>query len=206
MHVLFLWDIKKDATITNAFQQVSKEFNRKPNKIWLDKGSEFYNKSWLEKNAVEMYSTHNEGKSVAAERFIRTLKNKVYKYMTSISKNMYIDKLDDVVNKYNNTYHSTIKMKPVDVKSNTYINFSKKVNETDPKFKLVIVLEYQNTKNFLQKFTLEIGQKKILWLKKVKNTVPWAYVINDLNGEEAVGTFLQKRIEKDNQKRLELKK
>ena len=76
-------------------------------------------KSWLEKNDIEMYSTHNEGKSVIAERFIRTLKNKIYKYMTSISKNVYIDKLDDIVNKYNNAYHSTIKLKPVDVKSNT---------------------------------------------------------------------------------------
>ena len=76
-------------------------------------------KSWLEKNDIGMYSTHNEGKSVVAERFIRTLKNKIYKYMTSVSKNIYIDKLDDIVNKYNNTYHSTIKLKPVDVKSNT---------------------------------------------------------------------------------------
>ena len=75
-----------------------------------------------------MYSTHNEGKYVVAERFIRTLKNKIYKYMTSISKNVYIDKLDDIVNKYNNTYHSTIKMKPVDVKSSTYIDSSKEIN------------------------------------------------------------------------------
>ena len=66
-----------------------------------------------------MYSIHNEGKSVVAERFIRTLKTKIYKYMTSISKNVYIDKLDDIVNKYNNTYNRTIKMKPVDVKDNT---------------------------------------------------------------------------------------
>ena len=72
-----------------------------------------------------MYSIHNEGKSVVAERFIRTLKNKIYKYMTSISKNVYIDKLDDIVNKYNNTYHRTIKMKPVDVKDSTYIGFKK---------------------------------------------------------------------------------
>ena len=72
-------------------------------------------KSWLEKNDIEMYSTHNEGKSVVAERFIRTLKNKLYKYMTSVSKNVYIDKLDYIVDKYNNTYHSTLKMKPVDV-------------------------------------------------------------------------------------------
>ena len=108
-------------------------------KIWVDKGSEFYNrsmKSWLGKNDIEMYLTHNEGKSVAAERFIRTLKNKIYKYTTSISKNVYIDKLDDIVNKYNNTYHSTIKMKSVDVKSNTYINSSKEINDKDPKFKI----------------------------------------------------------------------
>ena len=74
-------------------------------------------KSWPEKNKIEIYSTHHEGKSVVAERFIRTLKNKIYKFMTSISKNVYIDILDDIINKYNNTYHRTIKMKPVDVKS-----------------------------------------------------------------------------------------
>ena len=76
-----------------------------------------------------MYSTHNEGKSVAAERFIRTLKNKISKYITLIPKNVYIDKLDDILNKYNNTYHSTIKIKPVDIKSSTYINFEKRVLE-----------------------------------------------------------------------------
>ena len=71
---------------------------------------------------MEMYSTHNKGKSVIAKRFIRTLQNKSYKYLISISKNMYINKLDNIVNKYNNTYHSAIKMKPVDVKSNTYVD------------------------------------------------------------------------------------
>ena len=90
---------KKGITITNAFQKILKESNRKTNKIWVDKGSEFYNssfKKWLKDNDIEMYSIHNEGKSVVAERFIRTLKNKIYKYMTSISKNVYIDKLDDI--------------------------------------------------------------------------------------------------------------
>ena len=85
---------KKGITITNAFQKTLDGSNRKPNKIWVDKGSKFYNrsmKSWLEKNAIEMYSTHNKGKPVVAERFIRTLKNKTYKGMTLISKNMYID-------------------------------------------------------------------------------------------------------------------
>ena len=83
-----------------------------------------------------MYSKHNEGKSVAAERFIRTLKTKIYKYMTPVSKNVYINKLDDIVDDYNNTYHRTIKMKPVDVKDNTYIDFKKDVNDKDPKLKV----------------------------------------------------------------------
>ena len=86
-----------------------------------------------------MYSTNNEGKSVIAERFIRTLKTKIYKYMTSISKNVYIDKLDDIVNECNNTYHRTNKMKPIDVKNNTYIDFGKENNDKDSKFKLVIM-------------------------------------------------------------------
>ena len=79
-----------------------------------------------------MYSTHDEGKSVIGERFIRTLKNKIYKYMTSISKNVYIDKLDDIAKKYNNTYNTSIKKKPVDVKDNTYICFKKEVNDENP--------------------------------------------------------------------------
>ena len=97
---------KKGASIVNAFQKILDKSGRKPNKIWVDKGSEFYNnsfKKWLKDNDVEMYSIHNEGKSVVAERFIRTLRNKIYKYMASVSKNVYIDKLDDIVNEYNNT-------------------------------------------------------------------------------------------------------
>ena len=83
-----------------------------------------------------MYLIHNVGTSVVAERFIRTLKNKIDKYMTSASENVYIDKLDDIVHEYNNTYHRTIKMKPVDVKDNTYIDFKQEVNDKDPKFKV----------------------------------------------------------------------
>ena len=97
---------KKGIKITDAFQKILKEPIRKRNRIWVDKDSEFYTI-----DHIEMYSTHNEGKFVVSERFIRTLKNKIYKYMISVSKNVYIDKLDDIVNKYNNTYHSTIKIK-----------------------------------------------------------------------------------------------
>ena len=130
---------KKEISIVNAFQSILKKSNRKPNKIWVDKGSELYKrsmKSWLEKNDIEMYSTHNEGKSVVAERFVRTINNKIYKHMTSISKNVYIDKLDDILNEYNNTKHRTIKMKRINVKDNTYIDFGKEVNDNDPKSKV----------------------------------------------------------------------
>ena len=130
---------EKGIAITYALQKILKESNRKPNKIWVDKDSEFYNKSmksWLEKNDIEMCSTNNEGKSVVPERLIRTLKNKIYKYMTSISKNAYINKLDDIVNKYNNTYHNIIKMKPVDIKSNTYIDSNKDIDDKNHKFKI----------------------------------------------------------------------
>ena len=91
---------KKGVSVVNAFQKILDKSKRKPNKIWVDKGSEFYNssfKKWLKDNDIEMYSIYNEGKSIVAEKFIRTLKNKIYKYITSISKKMYIDKLDDIV-------------------------------------------------------------------------------------------------------------
>ena len=109
---------KKGTSIANAFESILDKLRRKPNKIWVDQGSEFYNslfKRWLKDNDIVMYSTYNEGKSVLAERFIRTLKDKLYKHMTAVSKNVYYDVLDDIVKKYNNTWHSTIKMKPKNV-------------------------------------------------------------------------------------------
>ena len=141
---------KKGVSIATAIQSILKQSYRKPNKIWVDKGSEFYKasfKKWLQDNDIVMYSTHNEGKSVVAERFIRTLKSKIYKHMTSISKNVYIDKLDDIVDEYNNTYHTAIKMKPINVKDNTYINTDKEINNKDPKFKVgdhVRISKYKN--------------------------------------------------------------
>ena len=114
----FLHKDKKGISIVNAFQKILDKSGRKPNKIWVDKGNKFQNssfKKWLKDNDTEMYSIYNEGKSVVAEKFIKTLKNKIQKYMTSVSKNGYIDKLDHLVNEDNNIYHRTIKMKPVNV-------------------------------------------------------------------------------------------
>ena len=98
-----------------------------------------------------MYSIHNERKSVFAERFIRTLKSKVYKYLTSLSKNVYIDKLDDIVGKQNNTYPRTIKTKPVNVEDNTYVDFKKEVNDKDAKFKVDDQVEISKYKNSFAK-------------------------------------------------------
>ena len=107
-----------------------------------------------------MYSTHNEGKSVFAERFIRTLKNNIYKYMTAASKNVYIDKLDDIVDEHNSIYHKTIILKPIDVKDN--LTLIKMLMIKILNLKLVIMLEYENTKTFLLKDILQIGLKNVL--------------------------------------------
>ena len=87
-----------------------------------------------------MYSTYNEGKYVVAERFIRTLKNKIYKRITAVSKNFYFDVIDDIVQNYNNTFHRTIRMKPIDVKSDSYAEFNVDCNEKNPKFILKLVI------------------------------------------------------------------
>ena len=133
---------KKGTSIVNAFQKVILEGQRKPDKIWVDQGSEFYNQSFkdfLKINNIETYSTFNEGKSVVAERFIRTLKNKVFKHMTNISKSVYIDVLNDKVNKYNNTIHRNIKMKPIDFANDSYVEYNEDSNKKVLNLKLVIV-------------------------------------------------------------------
>ena len=113
---------------------------------------------------------------------------------------MYIDKLNDIVNKCNNTYHSTIKMKPVDVKPNTYIDSSEEINNKDPKFKIGDIVRIPKNKNVFEKGYTPNWSEEVLVIKKVKNTVPWIYLVNDLNGEEILGTFCEKDLLKTNQK------
>ena len=142
-----------------------------------------------------MYSTNNEGKSVIAKRFIRTLKNKIYKYLASISKNVYIDKLDDIVKEYSNKYHTSIKMKPVDVMDNTYIDFKKEINNKDPKFKIGDHVRISKYKNIFAKGYMPNWSEEIFVISQIINTVPWTYVINDINGEEIISTFYEKELE-----------
>ena len=163
-------------------------------------------KSWLEKNDMDMYSTHNEGKSVVAERFIRTIKNKIYKHMTSIPKNVYIDKLDDIVNEYNNTKHRTTKMKPIDVKDNTYIDFGKEVNDNDPKFKVGDHVRISKKENIFAKGYTPNWSEEVFFIKKIKNTVPSTYITDDLNGEKIIGAFYEKELQKIDQQEFRIEK
>ena len=145
---------KKGINIVNVFNKIIKQSNRKPNKIWLDQGGEFYNtvfEKWLSGNDINMYSTYNKGKSVVAERFIQTLKNKLYKHMTATGKKVYYDVLDDVVNKYNNTKHSTIKMKPIDVGDNNKRVYIDEHNEKDSRFKIGERVRISKFKNIFAK-------------------------------------------------------
>ena len=118
---------------------------------------------------------------------------------------MYIDKLD-IVGEYNNTYHRTIKMKPTDVIDNTYIDFKKEVNDKDPKFKVGDYVRISKCKNIFAKGYTPNWSEEVFVIKKVKNTVPWTYVINDLNGEEIIGTFYEKELQKTNQQEFRIEK
>ena len=195
---------KKGTSIVNAFKKVISK-GRKPNKIWVDQGSEFYNQSFkdfLKINNIEMYSTFSERKSVVAERFIRTLKNKIFKHMKAIS-NVYFDVLDDIVNKYNNTIHRTIKMKPINVADYSYDEES---NEKDPKFKVGDHVRTSKYKNIFAKGYAPNLLKEVFFINEIKNTVPWTYVINDLNDEEIIGSFYEKELQKTDQKEFRIEK
>ena len=161
---------KRGITTVNAFEKIISK-GCKQNKIWVDQGGEFYNnlfeRFWKINNIV-IYSTYNEGKAVVAERFIRTLKNKLFQHMIAVSKNVYFDVLDNIVNKYKTTVYRSIKMKPIDVASDSYAEHNEDLMKKIPNLKLVIMVEFQNTRIFLLQDTLQIGQNKFLLLVKLK--------------------------------------
>ena len=123
-----------------------------------------------------------------------------------MSQNVYIDKLDAIVCEYNNIYHGTIKMKPVDVKDYTYIYLKKEVNDKDPKFKVGDHVRISKYKNIFAKRYKPNWSEEVFVIRKVKNTVPWTYIINDLNGGEIIGTFYEKELQKANHEKLRIEK
>ena len=191
---------KKGISATNGFNKIIKQSNRKPNKIWVDQGGEFYNnilKKWLSDNDIIMYSTYNEGKSVVAERFIRTLKSKLFKHMTAIGKNVYYDVLDDVVKKYNNTKHSIIKMKPKDVGNNNKRVYIDEHNKKDSRFKVGDRVRISKFKNMFAKGYTPNWSSEIFIVDKVNDTVPYTYNLKDLNDEEILGSFYDRELQKN---------
>ena len=176
---------KKGISIVNAFNKIIKQSKRKPNKIWVDQGGEFYNnvfKIWLSDNNINMYSTYNEGKSVVAERFIRTLKNKLYKHMTATGKNVYYDVLDDVVNKYNNAYNKRV-----------YID---EHNEKDSRFKVDDRVRISKFKNIFAKGYTSNWSTEIFIIDKINDTVPYTSNLKDLNDEEIIGSSYDRELQK----------
>ena len=169
---------KKGISIVNVFDKIIKKSKRKPNEIWVDQGSEFYNrvfKKWLSDNYIIMYST--------------------FQHMTASGKNVYYDVLDDVVNKYNNTKHSTIKMKPIDVKNNKRVYIDEH-NEKDSRFKVGDRVRISKFKNIFSKGYSPNWSREIFIVDKTNDTVPYTYSIKDLNDEEIIGSFYDKELQK----------
>ena len=142
-----------------------------------------------------MYSTFNEVKSVVAVRFIRTLKNKLYKHMTATGKNVYYNVLDDIVNEYNNTKHKTIKMKPIDIGDNKRVYIDEH-NEKDSRFKVADRVRISKFKNIFAKGYTSNWSTEISIINKINDTVPYTYNLKDLNGEEFIGSFYDKELQK----------
>ena len=195
-------------TTVNAFGKIiSKE--RKPNKIWVDQGGEFYNnlfKRFLKIHNIEIYSTYNKGKFVVAERFIRTFKNKILKHMKTVWKNVYFDVLDHIVDKYNNTVLRSIKMKPIDVISDSYAEYKEDSNVTKPKFKVGDQVRIWKNKNIFAKGYTQNWSEEVFVVSKIKDTVPWTYVISDLNSEKIAGSFYEKELQKTSQEKFRIEK
>ena len=153
-----------------------------------------------------MYSTFNEGKSVIAKRFIRMLKNKIYKYMATISKNLYYDAVDDIVDKYNNTVHRTIKMKPIDVTNNFLAEYNEESNKKDPKFKIGDHVRISKYINIFAKGYAPNWSEEVFIVSKTNNTVPWTNVISDMNGEDITRSFYEKELQSTDQQIFRIEK
>ena len=157
-------------------------------------------------NKIEMYSTYNERKSVIAEKFIRTLKNKIFHHMTAVSKNVYFDVLDNILNKFNNTVCRTIKMKPIDVTFDSYAEYNENSNVIQPKFKVGYHVRTSKHKIVFAKGYTQNWSDDVFVVSKINDTFPWIYKISDLNSEEIAGSFYEKELQKTSQEKFRIKK
>ena len=194
---------KMGKSVASALKAIFKE--RKPEKMWVDKGKEFYNKDV--KDLIELYSTENEEKSSVVERWIRTMKEKMWKYFTANSTNHYINVLSDLVKEYNNTRHSSINMTPVkaskkenelDVWRNLYPELLE-IYDINPKFSVGDKVRISKKKKTFEKGYTTRWTEEIFTIVEVKRTQPPTYKIADLNGEEIKGSFYEPELQKTNQ-------
>ena len=153
-----------------------------------------------------MYSAYNEETFFVVERFIRTLKNKIFKHMTAVSKNAHFNVLDDILDEYNNTVHRTIKMKPIDVTSDSYVECNEDSNVVKPKVKVGDLVSISKYKNIFAKEFTQNWSEEVFVVSKCKDTVPLTYVISDLNGEKIVGSFYEKELQKTSQEKFRIEK
>ena len=188
---------KAGKTISNAFRKFLDTSACKPNKIWVYHTSvvsfSLCNwKSWLHDNSNQIYLASIEGESVVAERFIKTYKNKIYKHMTEVLKNLYISKVDEIDGKYNNTYHRTNQVKPANFVSDMYIEYAVERNGKDLEFKVGDHVRISKYKDIFAKGFTPSWSEKVFMIKKVKHTVLWTYIINDLHNEKLLKNFIKK--------------
>ena len=189
---------KSSSSIIEAFTELFKD--RKPKKLWTDSGKEFLNKEFkqfLNKNNVEIYQTFNEGKAVVVERFNRTIKEKMWRYFTEHNTKKYLDILPKLLNEYNNSYHSTIKMTPTQgSKPNNKIIYIHEINSDKPKFKIGDRVRIYKYKKHFEKGYETNWTKEIFVIDKILKTNPITYQIKDLNNEPIIGSFYFKELQK----------
>ena len=201
---------KTGKSVASALKTIFEE--RKPVKMWVDKGKQFYNKDV--KDLIELYSTENEAKSSVVERWIRTMKEKMNKYFSTKSTNVYIDQLPDLVKEYNNTRHSSIKMTPVKASKkenelkvwrNLYPEHLE-IRDINPKFSVGDKVRISKKKKTFEKGYTTRWTEEIFTIIKVKLTSPVTYKIADLNGEEIQGTFYEPELQKTSQELFRIEK
>ena len=201
---------KTGKTITDTFQKLSKTSGRKPKMLWVDQGTEFYNRvfrSWLKDRDIEMYSVHNEGKAVVVERFNRTLKEWMWKYFSANNTHKYIDIIDTLVSLYNAKYHSSVKMKPKEAslkknEARVYKNLYGDViepPETTSNFEVGDSVRISKKKAMFEKGYTPRWTEEIFKVYEVQMTNPVTYKLEDLNGEKIDGSFYEAELQKTTQ-------
>jgi len=199
---------KTGVEVAEAFNKVLKE--RRPGKLWVDKGKEFYNKN-VKAMGVELYSTENEEKSCVVERWNRTMKERMFKYFTANNTRRYVDVLDEMVNKYNNTRHSSIKMTPFEAskKQNeklVWSNLNGTHHQIKPKFAVGDRVRITKKKGIFDKGYTPRWTEEVFTVSQVQYTDPPTYRITDSNGEEIQGTFYEQELQKTSQELFRIEK